>query len=106
MTRNVLALLLTVFALALFVPTAPATAADPVRLEGIIAAVGDGGILLHTRRGDVRIGVVERTQITINGEPARLGSLRRGDHAHVEATWQRTRDGRRLVAIRIGVRRQ
>lgn len=106
MTRNILALILTIFALALFVPTAPATAADPIRLDGVIALVGDGGIVLHTRRGDVRISVVERTQITVNGEPARLGSLLRGDHARVEAMWQRTRDGRRLVAIRIAVRRQ
>lgn len=106
MTRSILALLLAVFTLMLLVPTAPATAADPVRLDGVIAMVGDGGILLHTRRGDVRIGVVERTQIFVNGERVRLDSLLRGDRAHVEAVWQRAREGRRLVAIRIAVRRQ
>jgi len=106
MTRNILALLLTVFALMSFIPANPAMAADPVRLEGVIAMVGDHGILLHTQRGDVRIDVVERTQITINGEPARLHSLLRGDHARVAAMWQRTREGRRLVAMRIAVLRR
>ncbi len=106
MTRNILALLLTVFAFMLFVPTSPATAADPIRLDGVIAMVGDHGILLHTQRGDVRIEVVERTQIFINGEPARLHSLLRGDHARVEAMWRRTPEGRRLVAMRIDVLRR
>ena len=106
MTRNILALLLTVIALVSFVPATPATAADPIRLDGVIALVGDGGIVLHTRRGDVRIRVVERTQITINGEPARLSSLQPRDHAHVAALWQRDRGGRHLVAVRIAVRRE
>lgn len=105
MTRNILAILLTIFALASFVPTNTANAADPIELHGLIAGVGDHAIALHTRRGDVRIGVVERTEITINGEPARLHSLQRGDRALVVAQWRRTREGRRLVALSIAVRR-
>jgi len=98
MARNLLAVLLTVIAVALFVPTNTATAADPVELDGVITAVGDHGIALHTRRGDVRIMVTARTVIGLNGERVRLGALQPRDRAHVVAQWTRTRQGPRLVA--------
>ncbi len=104
MTRNVLAIVLTVLALMSFVPTNTAVAADPIALTGVITAVGDHGIALHTERGDVRIRVTERTRISLNGEPARLHALRRGDHARVNAEWHRTRGGRVLVALSIQAR--
>ncbi|GEM_PF-6387530 len=105
MTRTVLAILLTVLALVTFVPTNTAVAAEPIELTGVITAVGDHAIALHTRRGDVRIQVIERTRITINGEPARLHALQPRDHARVVAEWRRTRQGRVLVAHSIQVRR-
>lgn len=98
MARNILAVLLTLIAIAMFVPTSTAKAADPIELSGVITAVGERGIALHTRRGDVRIHVTERTRISLNGEPARLGSLQPRDRAHVVAEWVRTRQGPRLVA--------
>ncbi|MCC6908820.1 MAG: hypothetical protein IT430_12825 [Phycisphaerales bacterium] len=99
-------IVLTVLALLAFAPTQTANAAEPVRLSGVISAVGDHGIALHTDRGDIRIHVTEHTRITLNGEPARLHSLQRGDRAHVLAEWHRTRGGRMLVAIRIEAMRR
>lgn len=56
-----------------------------IRLRGVIAGVGNTGILLHTDRGDLEIAVNEHTVIVRDGQPARLGDLREGDHAGVEA---------------------
>ena len=85
--------------------TASAGDRHVVNLKGVIAEVGNSGIVLHTRRGNVRIGVVDRTEITLNGDPVRLGALERGDHAAVRAVLVRRGDHRRLVAIFIHARR-
>ncbi len=106
MTRNLLTIVLTVLALLAFVPTQTANAAEPVRLSGVISAVGDHGIALHTDRGDVRIHVTERTRISLNGEPARLHALQRGDRARVVAQWHRSRQGPVLVALSIEATRR
>ncbi len=98
MARNLLAVLLTILAVALFAPVQPATASEPIELSGVITAVGENGIALHTRRGEVRIVVTERTAISLNGERVRLGALQPRDRAHVVAEWTRTRQGPRLVA--------
>ncbi|MFG0330827.1 MAG: hypothetical protein ACF8PN_13135 [Phycisphaerales bacterium] len=76
-----------------------------VELNGVIAAVGDAGIILHTRDGDVRIRVTPDTAIGLNGERVRLGALQRGDRAFVVAQVRRTRDGRILVARSIRAHR-
>lgn len=98
MARNLLAVLLTIIAIAMFAPAQPATASEPIELSGVITAVGEQGISLHTRRGDVRITVTERTVISLNGERVRLGALQPRDRAHVVAERVRTRQGPRLVA--------
>lgn len=54
-------------------------------LHGVIARVGHDAILLRTDRGDVLIGVTERTVIIRDGRPARLADLQPGDRAGVEA---------------------
>ncbi len=60
-------------------------ARSTIQLRGVIAGVGNDGILLHTDRGDVHIAVNEHTVIVRDGQPARLSDLREGDHAGVEA---------------------
>jgi len=73
---------------------------DSVRLKGVIAEVGDRGIVLHTRDGNVDIFVTEDTRIFRNGEPAELGDLQPRDRAKVLA--KHTDDG--LVAKVIAAR--
>jgi len=86
------------------VRTATAEGPHMVRLQGVIAQVGDGGILLHTERGDIRIEVTENTHIERNGHRARLGDLQVRDRAQVVARVMRDRDGRHLVARGIRAR--
>jgi len=68
--RNLLVIVVAALALAWLVNPTTASADDRhvVNLQGVIAHVGDAGIVLHTRRGDVRISVVERTEITAGAE--------------------------------------
>ncbi|MCC7293306.1 MAG: hypothetical protein IT449_14700 [Phycisphaerales bacterium] len=66
-------------------------------MEGVVAGVGDGVLLLHTRRGDAEIHVTAETEIYRNGERVRLPALQRGDLAR--AMVQRTDRG--LLGIRV-----
>ena len=106
MAKNLLAVLLTIIAIAMFVPTSTATASDPIELQGVITAVGEQGIALRTRRGDVRIYATQRTVIGLNGERVRLSSLQPRDRAYVVAQVWRTRQGTRLVAQSIRATRR
>jgi len=80
------------------------SALDAIRINGTIVEIGHDAIVLRTDRGDVRIAVTERTQITRNGEPAHLEDLRVEDQAHVQARWEGSGHERRLVALRIAAR--
>ncbi|MGI9012882.1 MAG: hypothetical protein ACR2GY_01370 [Phycisphaerales bacterium] len=79
-------------------------------LSGVIAEVGHDSIVLIVQRGDerhrVRIAVVDRTRIKLNGEEAHLGDLQHGDHARVRVLICRTRDGIRIVATHIAAFRR
>lgn len=79
---------------------------DTVRLNGVITSVGDHGITLLTRRGEVRIAVTERTLIVRNGHRVRLEDLQVRDHAKVLARVFRDRHRHRLVALAIAARGQ
>lgn len=72
-----------------------------VRLDGVIAAVGDHGIVLTTTHGDVRIHVDAHTRIMRNDEPARLHQLQAGDKAMVHAAVIRRGHQRHLLALGI-----
>lgn len=77
---------------------------DAILIGGTIVEVGHDWIVLRTDRGDVRIAVTERTEITRNGEPARLEDLQVRDMARVQARWEGMGHDRRLVALRIAAR--
>ena len=77
---------------------------DHVRLEGVIAEVNHRGIVLHTRRGNVRIVVTPDTRIIRNGEHARLSDLQVRDRADVFAKIVYRGDRRVLVALGIRAR--
>jgi len=75
-----------------------------VRLGGVITSVGDHGITLLTRRGEVRIAVTQRTRIERNGHRVRLGDLQVRDRAVVLARVFRDRQEHRFVALAIAAR--
>lgn len=103
MRRLVLILIGLTLAMA-FIPQSQADHDHRIRLNGTIADVGDAGIVLHTRDGNVRIHVTPDTRISLNGHPARLGDLMPRDRAEVVARHRGDRHDRRLVALSIRAR--
>lgn len=80
----------------------------PVRVElrGQIVEVVRGGFTMVMRDGTkVRVAVSDRTRISINGRPARLGDLQPRDHALVDGYAERTPRGVTMDAITVQVRR-
>lgn len=102
LTIGVLALLLTAF-----VAPAARAASDPVTIGGVITQVGENGFILRVGpERFVRVVVGERTRITLNGEPAELADLHRGDHARVRGELH-IREGRAVMrAIRVAAVRR
>jgi|GEM_PF-6504928 len=77
---------------------------DIIQLQGAIAEVGRGFIVVHNDRGNIQVWVTDRTRISRNGEPARLADLQLRDQVHVAAQWRGEGHDRRLVADRIAAR--
>jgi len=102
--KRIALLLVIVMSSMMLVRTATADRPHFVHMQGVIAEVGDTGIILHTERGDVRIEVTERTHIERNGHRARLSDLKVRDHAQVVSRVVRTRDGRHYIARSIRAR--
>ncbi len=76
-----------------------------VKLDGVITAINDHGIVLKTRRGEVKIRVTPDTRIMRNGERVRFGALRVRDKAAVVAKIvRRGSDRKHLVALGIHAR--
>ncbi len=96
------ALLLVVLMTALLI-TQNANADDrrKVKLEGVITAITDHGIVLKTRKGEMRIKVTADTRIVRNGEQVRFGALRVRDKAFVYAKVVRRGDRKHLIALGI-----
>jgi hypothetical protein len=107
--RGILVALMVAAAVAAaLVPASAAEAAQrEVALQGVIARVGDAAIALQTReRGLVPVGVVERTQIMLNGDDAELGDLQPRDHARVRAVLTGGHRGPRLIGVVIAAHRR
>lgn len=103
LTIGLVALLVTAF-----VAPAAKAAADPVTIGGVITQVGERGFILRVGpERFVRVVVGENTRISLNGEPAELADLQRGDHARVRGELN-IREGRVIMrAIRVAaVRRE
>lgn len=77
---------------------------DIIELQGVIAEIGRGFIVVHNDRGNIQVWVTDRTRISRNGEPARLADLQLRDQVHVAAQWRGEGQDRRLVADRIAAR--
>lgn len=102
--KRIALLLVVVMSTMWLVRTASADEGHFVRMRGVITMVGDGGIVLHTERGDVRIEVTENTRIERNGHRARLGDLQVRDHAQVVSRVVRRGDEKHFIARSIRAR--